>query len=194
MVGVDTNVRRDASAADGARPPRIVVPAMAVVALIGPSGSGKSTFARRHFAAAEIFSSDAFRASLTGREADQGISVEAFAALYAAAATRLAGGATVVIDATNLALDARGQALDLAWSAACPAIAVAFDLPVEVCLAWNEARTGRQVAAGVVRRQHRFFQRSLPHLGRDGFDVVHLIQGIDELSAVAVWHRRRPRA
>lgn len=167
---------------------------MAVVALIGPSGSGKSTFARRHFAAAEIFSSDAFRASLTGREADQRISVEAFAALYAAAAARLAGGGTVVIDATNLALDARGQALDLAWSASCPAIAVAFDLPVEVCLAWNEARAGRQVAAGVVRRQHRFFRRSLPHLGREGFDSLHVVSGVSELAAVAIERRRRPRA
>ena len=44
---------------------RIVTPVPSVVALVGPSGSGKSTFARQHFAAAEIFSSDAWREALT---------------------------------------------------------------------------------------------------------------------------------
>jgi len=180
MVGVD------ASSTGVGGGIRIDVPEPSVVALVGPSGSGKSSFARRHFWEAEIFSSDAWRARLSGREANQAISAEAFAALYAAAAERLAAGCTVVIDATNLALEARGQALDVAWRAGCSSLAVAFDLPLDVCLAWNRARVDRQVTPSVVRSQHRFFQRSLRSLGGEGFDALHVIRGVPQLSSVRV--------
>lgn len=194
MVGVDASEDPgdpgSGEAGGTGRGPRIVVPEPSVVTLVGPSGSGKSSFARRHFAAEEILSSDAWRATLSGREANQGISVQAFAALYAGAAARLAAGGTAVIDATNLAVEARGEALDLAWQARVPVIALAFDLPLEICLAWNEARPGRQVAPGVVRRQHRFFQRWLPFLDREGFDAVHVIRRVEDMAAVEVVRQR----
>ena len=38
------------------------IPELSLVVLIGPSGCGKSTFARKHFKATEVMSSDGFRA------------------------------------------------------------------------------------------------------------------------------------
>jgi predicted kinase len=178
--------------ADGAAAVRLIVPDPCVVVLIGPSGSGKSSFARRHFRADEVFSSDAWRERLGGREADQSVSAEAFAALYEAAADRLEGGRSTVIDATNLTLEARGQALDLAWRAAVPAVAVAFDLPLDVTLAWNEQRPGRRVGRGVVRQQHRRLRFWLPRLHREGFAATFIIDGVDALRRVEVVRRRGP--
>jgi protein phosphatase len=37
--------------------PRIAIPELSLVALVGVSGSGKSTFARQHFARTEVLSS-----------------------------------------------------------------------------------------------------------------------------------------
>lgn len=162
------------------------VPTPGVVALIGPAGSGKSTFARRSFASAEIFSSDAWRRAISGDAADQSVSREAFEALYGAAGAWLARGGTAVVDATNLAIEARGRCLDLAAAAGCPAIAVVFDMPLEQCLRWNAVRPERQVPAGVVRRQHRWLQRSLRYLPREGFDASFVIAGPDELERVVV--------
>jgi protein phosphatase len=164
----------------------IPVPTPCVVALVGPPGSGKSTFAQRHFAPAAIFSSDAWRQSISGQAADQSASREAFEALYRAAAGRLAEGGTAVVDATNLDIEARGRCLDLAAAAGCPAIAVVFDMPLEQCLAWNAARPERRVAPGVVRRQHRALQRTLPTLRHEGFDALFLIADPDELDRTVI--------
>jgi protein phosphatase len=165
---------------------RIAIPVPAVVALVGPSGSGKSTFARRQFAPQEIFSSDAWREAISGRESDQSVSRAAFLALYAAARVRLDRGGLVVVDATNLDLADRSQNLDLAAAAACPAVAIVFDLPLSVCLERNARRPGRQVSERVVRRQHRRLGRTLPFIEREGFDAVHMIHGSDELDSLEV--------
>jgi protein phosphatase len=74
----------------GERHPRtIAIPRLALVLLVGPSGCGKSTFARRHFGATEVVSSDACRAMIADDEADQTASGAAFEVLHLIVEKRL---------------------------------------------------------------------------------------------------------
>ena len=50
---------------------KIVLPELSLVVLVGVSGSGKSTFARRHFKATEVLSSDVCRGWVSDDENDQ---------------------------------------------------------------------------------------------------------------------------
>ena len=63
---------------------RIEIPELCVVALVGISSSGKSTFAKKHFKATEVLSSDYFRALVSDDENNQNVTPQAFDALYSA--------------------------------------------------------------------------------------------------------------
>ena len=80
--------------------------------LIGPSGSGKTTWARTHFAANEVVSSDALRAMVGSGEGDLDASTDAFAVLDAVVAARVRRGLTTVIDTLGLDADRRRAAVD----------------------------------------------------------------------------------
>jgi len=86
---------------------KLVVPELALVALIGPSGSGKSTFARRHFKATEIVSSDACRGLVSDDDNNLDATKDAFEVLSFIAGQRLTRGKLVVVDATNVQHEAR---------------------------------------------------------------------------------------
>lgn len=151
------------------------VPADALVLLVGPAGAGKSTFAQRHFPFGAVLSSDAFRQLLRGDPSDQRATAAAFRLLHAAAAERVASGELTVVDATNVLWSAREPLVELAHARGRPVVAICFDLSVEQCLAWNAARPGRHVPAGVVRRQHRLFSRAVGHLEEEGMSVIRLV-------------------
>ena len=68
------------------------IPELSLVVLIGPSGSGKSTFARKHFKATEVLTSDHCRALVSDDENDQTGTAAAFEVLHFIAAKRLAAG------------------------------------------------------------------------------------------------------
>ena len=68
---------------------RIEIPEIAVVALMGVSGSGKTTFAKQHFKATEVLSSDYFRALVSDDENNQQVTTQAFDTLYYVANKRL---------------------------------------------------------------------------------------------------------
>jgi protein phosphatase len=167
----------------------IVLPAGALVVLIGISGSGKSTFAERHFPATVILSSDAFRAMVADDPADQRASAAAFELLHLAARRRLERRRLTVVDATSVTRPARHDLVAIARDAGRPAVAIVIDPPLAVCLIRNDGRAGRRVDPAVIARQAAELEGWLAGPGpfRDeGFTAVHRIVDPDEVAAVTV--------
>jgi predicted kinase len=169
----------------------IRVPDSALVLLIGASGSGKSTFAARHFDAEPVISSDQLRGALAGDEADQHATDVAFDRLHQWLDARLAAGSLAVVDATNVEWMRRSELVRRARQRGRPAIAIAFDLPLDVCLARNASRQ-RTVRAAVIRRQHDELRRSLERLDLEGFSAVHVLRTEAEIEAVALEIEKGP--
>ncbi len=90
------------------------IPELSLVVLIGASGSGKSTFARKHFKATEILSSDYCRGLVSDDENNQAATKEAFEVLHFIAGKRLAAGRLPVIDAPNVQPETRKPLVALA--------------------------------------------------------------------------------
>jgi protein phosphatase len=169
-------------------PPRIAIPDPALVVLVGAAGAGKSTFAARHFAAADILSSDAFRAALTGDEADQRATRQAFSILHREVSRRLAARRTVVVDATNVERHARRALLSRAGFAGVPAIAIVLSLPPEIVADRNRARPGRVVDPEIVDRHLALLATALERnaFADEGFAAIHVIDSTDALDAAVV--------
>lgn len=151
----------------------LAIPDPALVVLIGPSGAGKSTFAARHFSPTEIVSSDFCRALVSGDESNIAATAAAFRVLHAIARERLRLGQLVVVDATSVRSVSRRPLIALARKRDRPAVAIAFDLPLELCLQRNRLRSGRIVPDEVVSRQHAQMARSRPGLRQEGFERVY---------------------
>ncbi|MGZ8528482.1 MAG: AAA family ATPase, partial [Candidatus Limnocylindrales bacterium] len=177
--------------------PRTVVelsiPDPSLVVLIGSAGAGKSTFAARHFDPSEVFSSDAYRAQISGDPANQAVTRAAFGRLHRDLARRLEAQQLTVVDATNLRRAARRVLLRLAAAGGVPAIAIVFDLPVHVILARNAARTTRVVDEAVVHR-HLAQVRAIidgreTDLDAEGFGLVTIVRDPGELDGITVVRR-----
>jgi predicted kinase len=162
---------------------RLSIPDMSLVVLVGASGSGKSTFAATHFGPFETLSSDAFRGLVSNDENDQAATPAAFEALRFVAGKRLDAGLLTVIDATNVQVDARRSLVQLAREHDVLPVAIVLDVPQNVCVERNAARTDRNFGASVVKRQHDQLRRSLKYLGKEGFRRVHVLSGLDEIAA-----------
>jgi protein phosphatase len=157
------------------------------VVLIGAAASGKSTFAARHFVAGCIVSSDRLRAEMTGATSDDAV----FAELHRRSQARLAAGLLVVVDATNTDWMWRAQLLVDARRDGRPAIAIVFDLPLEICLARNTARS-RTVPASVIRRQVADVTRDVERLDLEGFTAVHVLRTVADVEAVTMEIEKGP--
>jgi predicted kinase len=168
--------------------PRIAIPDPALVVLVGAAGAGKSTFASRHFAAADVLSSDALRAALTGDEADQRANRQAFSILHREVSRRLAAGRTVVVDATNVERHARRALLARARFAGVPAVAIVLALPPEVVADRNRARPGRVVDPEIVDRHLAQLTSAVERrtFAGEGFAAVHLLESTEALDAAVV--------
>ena len=169
------------------------IPDPSLVVLVGAAGAGKSTFAARHFDPSEVFSSDAYRARISGDPANQAVTRAAFGILHRDLARRLAGQQLSVVDATNLGRAARRVLLRLASAGGVPAVAIVFDLPVDVILARNAARTARVVDEAVVR-DHLAQVRAMidgpeTDLDAEGFSLVTVVRDPGELDGLAVVRR-----
>jgi protein phosphatase len=130
----------------------IEVPDPSLVLLVGAAGAGKTTFAARHFAPDEVLSSDAYRALLSGDEANQKVSRIAFSILHRDLERRLLARQLTVVDATNVDPRNRRELLGRAHAAGLPVVALIIDLPSAIVLARNASRS-RQVDEAVVRWQ-----------------------------------------
>ncbi|MEO0854567.1 MAG: AAA family ATPase, partial [Cyanobacteria bacterium J06648_11] len=147
---------------------KIVIPELAVVVLIGASGSGKSTFARQHFLPTEVISSDVCRGLVSDDATNQDATADAFDVLHYIAAKRLAAGRLTVIDATSTRPEDRKRLIQLAREYHCFAVAIALNLPAEVCLARNQQRPDRQFGDHVVHNHVRNIRRSMRSLKKEG--------------------------
>lgn len=158
----------------------------AMVVLIGPSGAGKSTFAARHFAPTEVLSSDALRGMVADDPNDQTATDAAFELLHTALALRLARGRLTVVDATNVEGWARARLLAETRRHRRPAVAIVFDLPLEICLQRNTARSDRQVPPATIRRQHARMRASIDGLAGEGFDQVTVLATPEAVEGLGV--------
>lgn len=159
----------------------ILVPDPSLVLLVGAAGAGKTTFAARHFAPGEVLSSDAYRALLSGDEADQSVSRVAFRILHRELERRLADRRLTVVDATNAAPGNRRQLIQRARAAGVPVVALVLAPPATVVLARNAGRA-RRVNEEVVRYQ-------LERVERTAADGILTGEG-----CAAVWVFREPEA
>ncbi|MCB1630074.1 MAG: AAA family ATPase, partial [Xanthomonadales bacterium] len=165
---------------------QINIPELCLVALIGPSGSGKSTFARQHFLATEVISSDACRAMVSDDENDQTVTSDAFDILYYIAAKRLAAGKLTVIDATNVRPEDRKKLVALAREYHVLPVAIVFDLPERLCHERNAERPDRQFGPHVVRNQLKAMRRGLRGLSREGFRNITRLDSEEAIQSVSI--------
>lgn len=157
------------------------IPELSLVVLIGTSGSGKSTFARKHFLATEIVSSDFCRGLVSDDENNQAATTDAFDVLHHIAAVRLRAGRLTVIDATNVKEEDRAELIKLARQWHVIPTAIVLDLPERICQQRNEARSDRNFGRHVIRQQREALRRNLRGLEREGFRVVHVLRSQEEI-------------
>lgn len=165
---------------------KLSIPELSLVVLIGPSGSGKSTFARRHFKATEILSSDVYRGLVSDDENDQAATEDAFDALYYVARKRLAAGRLTVLDATNVQVESRKKAVAMARELERLPIAIVFDLPEEVCNERNRARPDRDWNPYLAGTQRQQLLRGMQGLEKEGFRKVYVLNSVEEVDAATV--------
>ncbi|MDR0550298.1 MAG: AAA family ATPase [Deltaproteobacteria bacterium] len=164
----------------------IEIPSFSLICLIGISGSGKTTFARRHFKATEILSSDVFRALIADDEANQSVSADAFSCLYFLAKKRLKHKRLTVIDSTSVQVKARANLLRLAANYNCPAVAIVLDLPLARCVKMNQKRPGRQTPPDVIAKQSSLLVKSLPRLATENFDQIYHLNSPKEANEAQI--------
>src|SRR4051794_26301672 len=164
----------------------IAIPKLSLVVLIGPSGSGKSTFARGHFRAPEILSSDICRAMVSDDENDQNVTKDAFEVLRFIVGKRLALGKLTVVDATNVQPEARKPLVELARQYHCLPAAIVLNVPEKVCHERNHLRSDREFGPHVVRNQASQLRRSLRGLRKEGFRHVFVLDSPEEIDAASV--------
>jgi protein phosphatase len=163
----------------------ISLPGFSLVVLVGPSGVGKSTFARKHFRATEVLSSDAFRAMVSDDEGDQSASKDAFEVLHLVLDRRLARRRFSVVDATNLEQRARLNLLKIAVKHLCPAHAIVFDLDGTVCEQRNTLRR-RVVEEEVIRGHCQVLSQQKDAIAAEGFASVHVVTTPEAMDALTI--------
>ncbi|MGZ4842468.1 MAG: polynucleotide kinase-phosphatase, partial [Candidatus Angelobacter sp.] len=165
---------------------KITVPELSLVVLIGPSGCGKSTFARKHFKATEVLSSDFCRGLISDDENNQAATKDAFETLHFLARKRLARGLLTVVDATNVQPEARKPLVEIAREFHVLPVAIVLNVPERVCQDRNRNRPDRNFGPHVIRNQTQDLRRSLRGLEREGFRHVFTLSAADEIDAAEI--------
>ena len=151
--------------------------------LCGPAGCGKSTFAAKHFLKTQIVSSDDCRAMVSDDPTNQSVSGHAFDLMYFIIEKRLRLSRLTVTDATNLKREDRKPVIKIARSFGFNAAALVFNIPLELCLARNKART-RVVPEDALRAQYDLLINTLRTIRREGFDYVYVLDEIAQSEAL----------
>lgn len=169
----------------------IDIPQPALVLLIGPSGAGKSTFARAHFRATQIVSSDDLRAAVSDDPNDQAASADAFRILELLLNGRLKRRLTAVVDATNLRAANRRRLCSIAARYGVPAVAIVFDFADHAYFANNARRPDRRVREDVVEAQVERLRQAIDEIPSEGYTAIHIVREADQPERVVA--ERSPR-
>jgi protein phosphatase len=165
---------------------KLTIPELSLVLLVGPSGCGKSTFARKHFRATEIVSSDYYRGVVSDDESNQAASREAFELVHEVIARRLAWKRFTVVDATNVQPEARKPLLELARRYHYLLSAIVFDLDEELCHKHNLVRPDRVVPARVIATQRQLLKKALAAFEREGIRNVHVLRTLEDVESATI--------
>ena len=95
-----------------------------------------------------------------------------------------------MIDATNVQAEARKPLIELARAHDVLPVAIVLDVPEKTCIERNAGRADRSFGSHVIHRQHEQLRRSLRSLSREGFRVVHVLCGVDEVDGASIARRR----
>lgn len=160
-------------ASDSEAPP-LLLPANALVMLVGASGSGKSWWARRCFRETQVVSSDRCRALVSDEEENQTVNREAFAVFYEILQQRLSLGRLTVADSTGLSDFVRERMRQIAERQGAPMHVVAIHTPLETLRENNLARS-RRVPDHILELHARRFQQLIEErvLETEGYAAVH---------------------
>ncbi|NOT63015.1 MAG: AAA family ATPase [Acidobacteria bacterium] len=152
---------------------KITLPDPSLILLLGASGAGKSTFARRHFQATEIISSDHCRALICDDENNQAVNAEAFALLHHLTQLRLQWNKLTVIDATNLQTAAREPLLKIAQEADISCVALVLNISTVRCVERNRNRIHRVVPDEVIEQHQRELLEARARLPHEGYAALY---------------------
>ena len=142
--------------------------------MVGTSGSGKSTVAKyiARTKGAVIVSPDYWRKLLTGDVNNQESNAMVYSSAFRELSTSLAGGSSVVWDATNTTVTARKNVLD-AVTTECNVVFVYVRTTLETAFNRVKSRTnGQVVPEAVVRRQYKQLMGSLEELLNNNFTTI----------------------
>lgn len=167
------------------------MPDPALIVLVGPAGCGKSTFARRHFGATEVVSSDACRAMVADDENDLSATPAAFQLVRLVAGLRLERRRLTVVDATNVKVHDRMGLVALARRHPGARGRHRLRPPRRRLHRQRPAAGCPDGRAAVIRAQLAELGLSLPRLEREGFGMVHVLSS-EQAAAQATIERVRP--
>ena len=165
------------SCRDEGMPTRVEIglPADALVVLCGPAGSGKSSFAREHFRATQVVSTDALRAMVSDDEADQGASGAAFSLLRIILKHRLERRLLTVVDSTAVEAAHRRLLIRIAAAHQVPSVGIFFASGLRLACHATTCAGVASILKSLPVNMSSFGRRCSAHSARDGagFSCFH---------------------